>query len=345
MTNTSTDEVLVRGCANLRRGRFDVGWAQYEARFAGKGSARPLPQPLWRGESLEGKTILVQREQGVGDEIMFASCFPDLINRCTHCILTCDSRLEALFRRSFPTCSVIAGRPNEDDWPRLRRLQVDYQVPAGNVPRYLRSDISMFPSTRRFLLVDRHAQEAWRARFDQLGDALKIGISWQGGRDLLSLRQAPWDVWREVLIVEGVQFVNLQYGTPSNVLRTIRRKWGVEVHHWDELDLLNDLDGLAAQIAALDLVITVPNTTVHLAGSLGVPLWILFTQEWGCFWILNGVETPWYPSAKVFPTLDGRGWTPVVEQMRDRLAKLVIAKARRPEPAAPYPRVMAGPGS
>ena len=263
------------------------------------------------------------REQGVGDEILYASCFPELIERCARCTLTCDARLAPLFRRSFPQATVYGGKPWHDDWKRWIDLPVDYQIPAGNVPRYLRSHIASFPSTAGYLVADRTRRKAWRQRFERLGSGLKVGISWQGGKDLLSLRHAPWDFWREALLTEGARFVNLQYGDCSQQLATMRRRWGVEVHDWDDIDALKDLDGLAAQMADLDLVITVPNTTAHLAGALGVPVWIIFSPAWGCWWITHGVEAPWYPSAKIFPKSREKGWPAVLETLCQELAELV----------------------
>ena len=316
------------GCAHLFEGRFDVGWEEYEARHVYSVPGATMPQPLWRGESLEGKSILVHREQGIGDEIWFASCFPDLLERCGRAYLTCDLRVGELFGRSFPGATILTGQPFVNDRARWRRMEVDYQVPAGNLGRYFRCSRSMFPATRGYLVPDSGRRASWRRYLGDLGPGAKVGISWQGGGNLLDLRQAPWDVWRGILAAEGVRFVNLQCRASSAVVESLRRLWNVDVHVLPGLDLMNDLDELAAVVSALDLVISVPNTTVHVAGAVGVPTWVLHSAGWGCFWILNGEEIPWYPSARVFPRSTSEGWEPAREAVCRGLAELAASGSR-----------------
>lgn len=323
-TNPPTDAKarLQSAYKNLQRGIYEPGWAEYEARFVVNGNARDLPQPLWRGERLDGKSILVHREQGIGDEIWFAACYPDLVELGARCTFTCDERLAALYRRSFPSSVVVPAATGVADWKSWREHAFDYQVPAGNVCRYLRREAASFGRRRSYLAADPVERSAWRARFDALGRGPKIGISWQGGIDLLSLRQAPWETWHALLATPGVHFVNLQYGDARPVLDVIRDRWGITVHDWPEIDPLLHLDAQAAQIAALDAVITVPNTTTHLASALGVPVWVLFTPEWGCFWIVNGESLPWYPTAEVFARSRSSTWDDVVARLRARMHAL-----------------------
>lgn len=296
----------------LREGRFDTGWADYEDRFE-QGLPKPaLAQPRWRGEPLGGKRLLVHREQGVGDEILYASGVPDLLGACAHLELTCDARLEPLFRRSFPAAALHPGKPNAlDDAARLAALEVDFQTPAGSAMRYLRDARERFPR-RAFLRADPARVAAWRARLDALGAGPKVGISWQGGRDLLTLRRAPWSFWH-ALLTDGAArsprpvWVNLQYGDCRAQLDTFRRDWGVPVHDLG-IDLWRDLDQAAALLVALDRVLTVPNLNAHLAGAVGAATRVLFTAKWGCWWILRGEEILWYPDARVLARDAARPW-------------------------------------
>ena len=251
------------------------------------------------------------------------ACFSDLVRLSAHCTVTCDERLAPLFERSFPAATVLPGRPRADDWQRLATLPGDFHTPAGNVPRYLRSTAQHFPATCGYLEPDGEQRATWAARLRALGSGPKVGICWQGGADLLTLRRAPWELWASILSVAGARFVNLQWGDCSQQLETLRDVFGAEVHDWHDADAWNDLDGTAALIAALDLVISVPCTTVHLAGALGVPVWVPFDQRWGCWWILNGVRSLWYPSVRVFPLSASREWTSVSTPMAGALARLI----------------------
>ena len=281
-------EIVKTGQLALKEGRYDLGWPPYETRFDWFGHRKILPQPLWRGEPLDGKSILVFGEQGVGDEVLFASCYPDLIATGARCHFVCEERLQGLFERSFSGAAIYCCGYEPERWS---NMDVDYQIPAGSVLQYFRSHITEFPPSRGYLHAVLDRIRHWRARFDQLGSGPKIGISWQGGvAD--ELRRAPGEFWIGLFKLEGVHYINLQYDADRNHLDRIRAQSGVEVHTWDDIDLKNDLGEIAAQMAALDLVITVPNTVTHMAGAMGTPVWILFTASWGAWWILNGGVTP-----------------------------------------------------
>ena len=171
---------LNRALMFLEHERLASGWVEYAWRWREPGGPPPrdfYPWPLWTGESLSGKTIFVHAEQGVGDEIMFASCYPALLARAGHCIFTCDPRLVPLLARSFPTASVSAiCRGDEPQWHPPGGRSIDYQIAAGDVPRYLRCTVESFPRQRRFLHTDRGHGEFWRRRLDALGSGLKVGI-------------------------------------------------------------------------------------------------------------------------------------------------------------------------
>jgi hypothetical protein len=306
---------------HIRAGSFEIGWKEYEARLLANNDRRNLPQPPWQGEDLQGKSILVHREQGVGDEIWFAACFSDLLSIAGRCILTCDVRLDSLYRRSFPTATILENRPGAEELQQWREAQVDFQVPAGSLFRVFRPAESSFPDRNGYLVAAEDRVRVWKARLDELGAGPKVGISWQGGAtSRVPLRQAPWEVWHSILSVDGVTFVNLQYGDCRPILDVIRDQWGIVVHNWPEADPLSDLDSQAALITALDGVIAVPNTVVHLAGALGKPVILPFSSSWGCFWILGGMRCPWYPTVTVVPkTLSG--WTGVTENVMNILAE------------------------
>ena len=330
MDRETARRVMEEGCHDLWEGRYDVGWAKYEYRFPAGGGERDLPQRRWRGEPLAGRSILIHREQGLGDEIMFASCFPDVLAAAERCTISCEARLASLFRRSFPGTDLRPSASGGGDWKDFRGEAFDYQIAAGSLGRYLRAERSHFPEEPGFLVPDAAAVERWRARLDRLGPGPAVGISWQGGADLLSLRQAPWETWRRILEDAGARFVNLQYGHVADALQTIGEAWDVTVHAFEDLDPLNDVDALAALAAALDLVVTVPNTTAHVAAAVGAETRVLLHPDWGCFWLRQGLDSPWYPSLRVLRRDRKARWRPAVEALRAELAELARAGLSAP---------------
>lgn len=296
------------GLAQLLIGNFALGWEGYEWRFrANPALGQPLPLPAWDGSPLAGRSILVHAEQGVGDEIMFASCLPEVVRTAKRCVLTCDRRLLALFRRSFPDIEAIGvevadGRREGGRSWLPQTGHIDIQCPLGSLPRFLRSAPERFPTHNGYLRADPARVAAWRERLASLGGGLKIGLSWRGGSAAAqrTRRTIPLESWGEIFQASGAHFVNLQYGDTGAERRLVKERLGVDVHHWDDVDPLSDLDEFAALIAALDRVISIPNATVHLAGALGKPAWVLtpFAPDWR--WQLARVDSPWYPSVRLF---------------------------------------------
>ncbi len=248
-----------QACCRLLAGDFATGWNEYEWRAAaGEVQIDSYPYPLWTGQPLDGRTILVHAEQGIGDEILFVSCLPDLIARAGQVIVVCDPRLAPLFGRSFPQANVqgIARRAD------LRGAElsepIDYQIPIGSLPLHLRQTRDSFPRRRRFLVADREQVAAWRKRFAELGPGLKVGLSWRAGGKALERRKRTMllNAWSPILLTPGVQFINVQYGDCTEEIAALREESGITIYDWSDADPLVDLDAFAAKLAALDLVIS-----------------------------------------------------------------------------------------
>jgi len=312
------------------QGDLQRGWAEFDWRFRAEPVSRNFPQPEWTGESLNGKTLLVHVEQGIGDQILFASCVPDVAapkhtGRSPWAItLECDERLVPLFQRSFPGVEVI---PESESTP---EHECDLQIPMGSLPQWVRPTLDDFPARSSaspiqqpgFLRADAELVAKWRQRFAELGNGLNVGISWRGGRDpeLRRLRSVTLNALAAALAMPGVNLVNLQYGDCRAEIAAAESEIGATIHTWDDADAWNDLENFAAQIAALDLVISVDNSTVHFAGGLGVPCWVLlpFVPDWR--WMLERDDSPWYPSLRLFRQPRRGDWDSVIEQVRTRLA-------------------------
>jgi tetratricopeptide (TPR) repeat protein len=306
---------LNRAMIRLARDDFAAGWDDYEARR--ELPARP-PSPAgaleWDGSDLAGRSLLVYAEQGLGDEIMFASCIPDLLRMGARCAIRCNPKLEALFRRSFPAADVARAQgpvPSAAQWDRA--------ISIASLPRFLRRSRDAFPAHGAYLRADPARIEHWRARLAALPGRLKVGLSWRGGvaSTRRSLRSIPLVEWADVLQTPGVDFVSLQYTDSTREIEEAARACGVTVHEWK--DAIADYDETAALVAALDLVISVQTSVVHLAGALGARAWALIPEvpEWR--YGERGDRMPWYPSVTLWRKQPGEDWKSVLARVARRL--------------------------
>ncbi|MDB5808187.1 MAG: hypothetical protein JWN94_309 [Betaproteobacteria bacterium] len=313
------DAVINRSYALLMKGDYAAGWDAYERRFNDGQPARSFRYPPWKGESIAGKRVLVYAEQGLGDEIMFASCIPDLLSIAGDCVIECNTRIASLFARSFPKANVHGGvKSDKTDW--LNKVPpIDCQVSIGSLPRYFRPGVSAFSKPAGYLVADRDRVTYWRKQFERDGD-LQIGIAWRGGtlRSRQFVRSIPLQAWAQLLSVTGAQFNSLQYGEVAVELEKLQEQSGVSVVQLDTA--IHDIDELAAVLGALDLVITVDNTVAHLAGALGIPVWTLLpsSPEWR--YPRSGETMSWYPSMRLFRCAPGQSWEPVMAHVASELA-------------------------
>jgi tetratricopeptide (TPR) repeat protein len=317
------------GLTLLKLGRYEEGWQHYEWRkeleqFAAAYLRFPFPE--WTGENLAGKAVLVYAEQGLGDEIMFASCLPELLRRGAKVFIECEPRLGELFERSFPACTVFARvRTQANAWVKSLDPQPDWQIPIASLGRHFRRDRSDFPPHSGYLRADPAKLERWRSWLKALGPGVKIGLSWRGGlaktgRERRSLELAEVE---SLLKMDGVRFVSLQYGRVSDELARLERLRGIHVPHIQEA--IDDYDECAGLIGALDCVVSVCTSVVHLTGALGRPALVLapYSPEWR--YGFAGDTMPWYPSVKVFRQSRQGEWGPVLTAVRAQL----LARAER----------------
>jgi Flp pilus assembly protein TadD len=309
--------------ARLVRGNFRHGWPCYGSRL-NRHDALKLPYqfPVWDGSSRAGVTLLIYAEQGLGDDILFASCVPDVLPLFRHCVLECDSRLVELFRRSFPAVTITGSKNNAGPAWSATATDSVVQIAAGSLPGLFRKELSDFPAHAGYLTADPSKVENWRSRLSKLGAGLKVGIAWTGGsvKTRRRIRSLTFLDLLPVLHVPNVHFVSLQYGKSKDEIAALRAAHGVQVHHWQ--DAIDDYDETAALVSALDLVISVCTSVVHLSGALGRPVWVMVpgSPEWR--YLDAGERLPWYPSARLYRQQRGQGWGPVVAAVAGALNQL-----------------------
>ncbi len=306
--------------ALLKQGRLPEGWAEFAWRWraAEFHAARYLfSQPEWRGEPPAGRHMLVWGEQGVGDEIMFASCLPELIATGARVTLACAGRLGSLFARSFPEAAIVdAGVLEGPAMPRA-----DYHIAIGDLPRHFRSTVASFPDRPGYLVPDPARAAFWRDRLATLGPGLRVGLSWRS-QLVTAEREKSYTTlpqWAPILRTPGVQLINLQYDDCALALADARDRLGISIRSWPDLDLKNDFEGTAALMAGLDLVVSIPNSVGELAGALGRPTWRLHRGP-GSWTMLGTDRRPWFPLMRIFEGDGSRDFGIVIAAVAAALA-------------------------
>lgn len=328
-----------RAMALLTLGHLDEGWRAYQVRNHPQFRSSQLyaiDAPMWDGEDVRGKNVLVIGEQGVGDEILFANPIRDLIDRVGaegNVLIGVTERLVRLFERAYPECHV--GSPaftshngktvNLVPWQH-ERGQLDYYTPMGDLSIFLRPDVNSYRNTGAFLKPDPGEVERWKVRLAEISDGPCVGVCWRsgmvtGGR---SKGFAPLAEWGPVFEANGVTFVNLQYGDVTDEIEEIQTRFGCTVHQMVGLDIRDDLDSNAALCSALDLVISAPTAAAALSASVGTKTWyVLRKRGWPT---LGEKDFPFYPDTRAFEQLDPGKWSTVFDQIRVELRKLTSAK-------------------
>lgn len=300
------------------QGRLAEGWDEHEWRWRcaeAPAQKRDFTQAPWPGPDAPAKTVLVWGEQGVGDEILFAGMIPDLVKLSTNVIIECDWRLVPLFQRSFPETKCIA----QTDPPAADVISgaIDYQISSGGMGRWFSRDFAAFPSRSSYLKADQDQQAAIRRKYQKGNPALVVGIAWSSiNADIGGEKSLPLTALRFLAEIPGIRLVNLQYGDTAGALRVFEEATGTAILHDEEIDQMADLDGFAAQVAALNLVVTVSNTTAHLAGALGVETYLMLNTVPLSCWFGERGDSPWYPSVQLFRQgTRGGDWSGVLAEV------------------------------
>ena len=296
--------------AQLLHGEFEPGWRNYESRWQSpdhETPMRPYPQPLWAGEKLGEGSLLLWGEQGVGDEIQFAGLVPDTLRTGNRIVLDCDPRLKPLFSRSFTGVEVVSGYEAAES-------KIAAHLPTGSLPGLFRSTESAFGATTSpYLKADPVEVERFRARYCD-GRRL-IGVAWRtSNKQTGRIRSIDLAQLAPLFAQAGIRWISLQYGDFDALERESAAAHAPLLID-RSVDQFANIDLFAAQIAAMDQIITIDNSTAHLAGALGLPVWLLlpFAADWR--WLEKRNASPWYPTMRLFrqPKLDD--WASVVESV------------------------------
>jgi tetratricopeptide (TPR) repeat protein len=321
---------LNRAILHFLNGDLKDGWRDYAARtdVPGKvpvmsGEQRLVP---WTGDSLKKKRLLVRTEQGVGDQILFASLIPDLAARAKieggSVVLECEPRLAPLFARSFPdvtvraaTIKTVGAKPVADYGWLKAAGGASAAVLMGNLPRYLRGTLDAFPTPHTFLTPDADEAAHWKNAFGEKA----VGICWRSGKSggHRSIQYAPLEAWGEFLRQTDRAFVCVQYDATTEEIAELERISGRTIIVPQGIDQKNELDRAAALLAALDTVITAPTAVSWLAAAVGTPtLKVLYDTSWTA---LGQTYEPFAPACECVMPAERGDWRDVFAQIKAKI--------------------------
>jgi tetratricopeptide (TPR) repeat protein len=317
-----------RGQLALSMGDFAVGWRKLEWRLLGN-VRRFTPRRIahWAGEALQGKSILLRAEQGLGDTFQFIRYARLMKEEDTRVIVECQDA----------ACALVATAPGVDAVVRQGEPvgPVDFQAPLLSLPGMCGTVLQTVPGETPYLFAEAERVAAWRERLRPLGQ-LVVGIAWQGNREYQGdhFRSAPLREFAPLAKVPGIALVSLQ---KHDGVEQLQEELGFEVHAFSEQDADGPFRDTAAMIAACDLVIATDSAIVHLAGALGRPVWVAlgYSPEWR--WMLWGDTSPWYPTMRLYRQASFRDWASVFDPMAADLAANSQHLLPAPKPASFLP--------
>lgn len=312
-----------RALTCLLLGDFEQGWSEFEWRSqCPECGVRQNPQPQWRGEPLEGKTILLQAEQGLGDTLQLIRYAPLVRARGSRVVFECPPGLIHLLN-GFPGIDRMVSQG-------ATLPPFDVYAPLMSLPGAFRTTLETIPADVPYLFADPGLVARWRQELDAL-PGFKVGICWQGSRfhKADAQRSVPLAQFVPLARVTGARLISLQKGDGVDQLAA----WDASEPLLDLGNRLVDPNGpftdTAAVLRCLDLVVTVDTALAHLAGAMGVPVWVAlpFLPDWR--WLLERTDSPWYPTMRLFRQTALDQWEPVFQAMADELKNRSARMASR----------------
>lgn len=305
--------------ANLRLllGDFDNVWEQFSYRWKqisyAQDRSRYLTQPEWDFSDLENKTLILHAEMGVGDTIMYTRYFPLLAEKYLHSkiYIFVERHLRDLLTRCFENCrnlefiSVIPGEK--------MKINYDLHLPLMSLPQLFKTTLNTIPGNVPYLFADNPKKYIDSEEF-------VVGIAWYskaGKRG--KLRSIPLLELARFGDIPNITFVDLQYGDTTEERKFVKEKTGFTLIHDDSVEQENDLSDFTNQIEGCDLIISIDNSTVHVAGAMDKQVWTLLPYVPDYRWLLDRPDTPWYPSMRIFRQPARKQWEPVLKDLHTQL--------------------------
>jgi Flp pilus assembly protein TadD len=316
----------------LESGRLQEGWAFYEQGFSPliprsftRGPDRQFNVPRWGGGALPAdQTLMIWREQGIGDELRFAAVLPELVHVGGRIIIECDRRLVDVLQRSLPSFHVRA-RPAQTEEISTEADDYDVQLPMGSLAGLYMQSPEIFDRLGGYLQPSAFQSAKYAQRLSEFDGLKKIGICWRS-HQLSATRNKKYtmlDDWRDILSTPNVVFVNLQYGDCEQELVEAEQRHGIKILRWSDTDLKNDLEAVMGLMRNLDLVISPSTAVVPIAGAIGRQTIFIGHPTWV---MLGETERyPWFSSVRpvlVDKTLPVASGLPEAKRLMNQLLQL-----------------------
>jgi tetratricopeptide (TPR) repeat protein len=302
----------------LREGNFREGWQRHEWRWDFRELSlqrRKFAQPQWNGQALNGEAILLHAEQGLGDTLQFIRYLPLVVERGGRVLLEVQPQLKTLLNGIKGVQVIARGEP----LPAFA-----YHCSLMSLPLAFDTVLDTIPSQSRYLHVDAAGVDAaWQA-YPHQGDNLRVGLVWAGNPRFRGdqLRSTTLEALLPLTEVDGISFFSLQFGPAVAQLAPLQSKFPVT----DACSQNKDFAETAALLATLDLVISVDTAVAHLAGAMGLPVWVLLPHLADWRWLEQREDSPWYPSARLFRQSAPGDWKSLAERLREALRRFARTK-------------------
>lgn len=300
---------------------FQKGWLFFHSRLQRPEIKKNIRWygPQWSGEPLVGKTVLIWPEQGIGDNLFYSSCFSEAVADARHCYILCDTRLKALYEYNFPNATILS-KFDLDDLLNTS-FEIDIQILAGSLSYLYRSSMEQFKRQKCLKLPI----EQIKSIADRLSvDKIKVGISWFHGK---VNDHDEYSMFLEELVpllqIEGVEWVNLQFGDWAKEASAIEAKHGIVLRHWQDCTAEGDFIDYGELINNLDLVIAPSNAAFMYSARLGVKTW-LFTPTPAYEIDEDDINSLWYEDIKQFCKGENDDWNSVVHKLCRELNGILL---------------------
>jgi tetratricopeptide (TPR) repeat protein len=321
---------LMKG--DLQRGWQEVTWREnYGTALYGMdvGSYAQCQVPEWNGNIEPGKHLLIASEQGIGDQILQAQLICELLDAGMQVTMTCNEKLVTIMQRSLPKATIVS---NKNTLPDALLASIHIKIKQLELCRLMRPTMESFGQRHTYLKPDAALVEHFQRKYNTGTSALKIGISWKsnsataGKQKSTSLLQ-----WQPILALANaphlaVRFFSIQYGECQKDIAEAQAALGVPIYLDNEFNPLDDIERAAAQIAAMDIVISVSNASVHIAGAMGKPTWVILHYMPLWHWFNAGNTSVWYDSVSLYRQQQLEGWGPIIGSIATELKQLAAAR-------------------
>jgi tetratricopeptide (TPR) repeat protein len=285
-----------KGVMLLGVGQFEKGWKLYESRWKIKEISEKMlitKNPWWKGE--EDSNLLIWPEQGIGDEVMFASMFNEIKSNVQKLTIKADARLIPIFERSFINIKFIPTDVIVND------IEFSHHLPMGSLAQFYRKNRINFENKNHAYLKTNNDLDAKLSEYFEKNDEIKyIGISWKSVNPISGLkRSATLEDVIKYIGVKNAVYVNLQYGDVDEEILEAEKKMNIKIINIKEIDNKKNIDGLFSIINNCDEVISIDNSTIHFAGSIGKKTEVLLHESADFRWEINSKSANWYNSVKL----------------------------------------------